>query len=268
MRVASQRHADALTLASWGFELIPVSKNKVPCIKRREGEPPSGHHRATSDLAQIDQWWGHEYPHANIGARPWRGHAVIDVDPRNGGRDSFNELTRGRFLPDTLVTLTGGGGTHYWFKLPEDRPTTHKDAAPGIDVKTHDNGWVAMPGSVHKSGRLYRFLSFREPAMLPHYLRGLVYKPEPVQPLPRVQYAPDASTTGLERYLVDKVAGAVEGTRHDMLMEASFSAWRECPHIIDELVQAARSAGLEDWEIEKTIRSTRDATAAEGRLAA
>lgn len=262
----TDQHVAAVTLAGWGFELIPVSRKKIPCIKRQEGIR-GGHHLATSNIAQIDQWWGHDYPHANIGCRPFPGHVVIDVDPRDGGLESFRNLSRGHFLPDTLITLTGSKGYHYWFKMPYDKPTKHVGAAPGIDIKTHSNGWVTMPGSIHKNGKEYTCLRFTTPAMLPPYLYDLVYKPEPKKPAPRPPRRKGRrGTRGLEGYLVDKVAGAGEGSRHNSFMEATFSAWRQCPHIVDDLVAAARSTGLDEQEIQNTLRSTYEATRAEGRL--
>lgn len=257
----TQQHVDALTWASWGFEIIPLTIKKTPYVK-------GAFHVATSDTDQINKWWN-RWPHANIGARPFPGHAVIDIDPRHGGTDTFNELKRGHFLPATLTTRTGSGGLHYWFKLPEDRPTKHVNAAPGIDIKTHKNGYAVMPGSIHpKTRKRYTCLRFMEPVMLPPYLRNLVYKPKPVpRPVIDLDTRLD-NTSGLERYLVAKVATAAEGTRHTMLMEACFSAHRECPHIIEDLVAAARATGLPEGEIDRVVASTYESTRGEGRLAA
>ena len=66
-------------------------------------------------LDQIERWWT-RWPTANIGARVFKGHVVVDIDPRNGGTDTWAELTDGHHLPTTLTTRTGSGGLHYWFK--------------------------------------------------------------------------------------------------------------------------------------------------------
>ena len=59
---------------------------------------------------------------ANLGLLVGRGALgvwALDVDPRNGGTASLKALeARLGPLPETVTTLTGGGGLHLFFVLP------------------------------------------------------------------------------------------------------------------------------------------------------
>jgi hypothetical protein len=110
-----------------------------------------GFKAATTDEAQIERWWT-ETPNANIGAQPPPGYVVIDVDPRNGGLETWGTLEREYEIPPTLTAITGGSGAHLWFK------TENAVASPGkgIDVKS-STGYVLVPPSVHASGQTYEW---------------------------------------------------------------------------------------------------------------
>ena len=84
------------------------------------------------------------------------GFFALDVDPRNGGDESFAGLIErhGRF-PDTVEVVTGGGGSGLWFQYPGFKITNNK-LAPGIDVRG-DSGLIVAPFSLHKSNRRYEF---------------------------------------------------------------------------------------------------------------
>jgi hypothetical protein len=86
------------------------------------------------------------------------GIVVLDVDPRHGGKRTLGELQKryGR-LPETLVSKTGGGGQHYFFRHPGYHTRTRQGAlGPGLDLKA-DGGYIVAPPSLHRSGRLYRW---------------------------------------------------------------------------------------------------------------
>lgn len=84
-------------------------------------------------------------------------HLVIDVDPKNGGFESFDKLAeKVPQLKDCGVGVkTGGGGFHLYYKKPSDFNVrgTHPDY-PGIDFK-HKGGFVVAGGSLHASGNYY-----------------------------------------------------------------------------------------------------------------
>ena len=74
---------------------------------------------------------------------PTSGVDVLDVDPRNGGQESLDDVEdRDGKLPETPIDLTGGGGLHVLFAHPAGHYVTSKANAlgPGLDVKgdAHD----------------------------------------------------------------------------------------------------------------------------------
>jgi len=90
---------------------------------------------------------------------------AIDVDgPRSLLADL--EAKHGR-LPPTL-TATSGKGTHLIYRLRDDAATPKNMVrlAPGVDVRS-EKGQIVCAPSRHVSGRRYRWLEAREPAVLP-----------------------------------------------------------------------------------------------------
>ena len=118
---------------------------------------PHGLRDATTDLDQIQEWWG-QYPEANIGmpTGAWTGAVVLDVDPEHGGFDSLLALIR-RYgvLPWTRIVHTGGGGLHLYFEHPGiyTRSSAGK-MGPGLDL-LGDGGYVLLPPSVYANSRTY-----------------------------------------------------------------------------------------------------------------
>lgn len=245
----SWQHEYALELSQWwGYSVGPLN-GKVPLTH-------NGFKSFTSDRAQVNQWWG-KWPGANIGARPAIGEVVLDIDPRNGGLQTWEKINAGNKLPFTRVTVTGSGGFHYWFNLPEGI-NVKGTAGPGIDVKTH-KGYLVMPGSVHPdTGRAYRWLKpfVYHLAELPAWLIPHVEKKAPTVATPTpVAFKPGASWLGL----VKAVVAAAPGERNNVLYWAACRAYENNLTVDSELTQAARAAGLSDSEIASTLTSARNA---------
>jgi len=118
---------------------------------------PQGHLNATTDADTIRRWWT-QFPDANIGL--WcaqSGIVIADTDPRNGGDATWDSLQ----LPDSpVVADTGGGGTHQFYRPPEDDDWSGAKLQ-GIDLKF--NGYVILPPSNHKSGGHYSWTLGCEP---------------------------------------------------------------------------------------------------------
>jgi hypothetical protein len=108
----------------------------------------------TTDAATIRRWWG-LWPDANVGIVTGMesGIAAIDIDPRNGGTESLEELESelGK-LPVTVEALTGGGGLHKAFVHPGGK--LRGKPKPGIEVLGDGQLFVAEP-SLHVSGKSY-----------------------------------------------------------------------------------------------------------------
>lgn len=159
----------ALAYAQLGWKVFPVHTaprkgNLVTCTCSLRMECPQkgkhpvtahGLHDATTDTTQIRQWWS-KMPLANIGLLT-EGWWVVDIDPRNGGVDSIQELVRQWGSPERgLVSHTGGGGAHLFMvpsgpQLAADVP---RQLAPGVDLKGA-GGYVILPPSMHASGGQY-----------------------------------------------------------------------------------------------------------------
>jgi hypothetical protein len=97
------------------------------------------------------------WPYSNVGiATGARSRLVVlDVDPRHGGDATLADVVR-RYgpLPETPTVLTGGGGTHYYFRYPGESIANKISLAPGLDIRG-DGGLVVAPPSPHVSGRRY-----------------------------------------------------------------------------------------------------------------
>lgn len=103
------------------------------------------------------------------------GLVVLDVDPRHGGDESLVELERAHgALPETMESISGGGGRHLYFTHPGGLVPNRANIEPGIDLRG-DGGCIVAPPSVHPSGKRYRWKKGRgpdeiAPAVLPEWL--------------------------------------------------------------------------------------------------
>lgn len=133
-----------------GFRLVPAPyKTKNPVLKDWQ-------HRWIKTEEELEVILS-KTPKVNFVIIPHPEWIVYDIDPRNGGLDSFERL-KGAFAP-TFKVKTGGGGFHYYYRLPAgfNNPLSKNlDSAgySGIDIKT-STGCLVAPGSVHPSGNLY-----------------------------------------------------------------------------------------------------------------
>jgi hypothetical protein len=116
---------------------------------------PNGVKDASCDEATVRQWFGNGGDY-NIGIATGSasGLVVLDIDPRHGGEESIRQFD----IPQTVEVITGSGGRHYYFALPdgiEIRNSAGK-LAPGLDVRGH-NGYIVAPPSMHVCGNEYRW---------------------------------------------------------------------------------------------------------------
>ena len=174
----SKMHASALTYARWGWRVFPLHTPRgsgCSCGAStcgNAGKHPRTRHGfrdATTDEATIAAWWA-EWPDANVGIAtgPESGLLVVDIDPRNGGDDSFDELVhRIGALPETPEVLTGGGGRHLFFRWPDGVESLRaKPIGSGIDIKGA-GGYVVAAPSLHASGRVYGWEASSRPGDVP-----------------------------------------------------------------------------------------------------
>jgi hypothetical protein len=230
--------------ATRGLKVFPLwwpVGDMCACPKRAACDSPAKHPLngngctgATADLDVVRAWW-RRWPDANVGlAAGGNGFAILDVDPKAGGFESFGELailvqdTTGIDLLDTLGQTTGSGGLHLLFTAPEGGVANGAPAfpgLPGLDVRGR-GGYIVAPPSMHVSGRRYEWDIIADPAPWPDILTVLrtpVPKPRPQQRHPRVA-ACSAGRYG-EKALTaecDRVAGTAQGGRNHQLVTSAY----------------------------------------------
>jgi hypothetical protein len=209
--------------------------------------------QATTGEQTIREWW-QKWSDANVGIVTGNGLLVLDVDPRHGGDETLAELeTRYGPLPETLRTLTGGGGVHLF--LTSDGPLPNRaDFLPGLDVRG-DGGFVVAPPSLHVTGRRYAWEIGAGPDDMP-----LAAAPDWL--IDRVR---SRRTNGMARP-PDEWATLVRGpimvgSRNDSLARLTgyLLRRRPAPHVVLELVRAVNRARctppLSDEEVVRTVDS-------------
>lgn len=136
--------------AGKGLRVFPTSPQKIPLITGWVQE-------ATTDPAQLDEWWGSR-PDANIAVAIDRDVIVLDVD--RGGEATM--MARDLSAPAT-VTCKTRNGYHYWYRLPEDlagkvpQQTKLFHDESGLDTRTY-GGNVLVPPSIHHTGWIYEWI--------------------------------------------------------------------------------------------------------------
>lgn len=162
-RMRQERIAGALFYARRGFYVFPCcdpgmaphKHSGKPCTTPGKGPLIKWGEGATVDPATIVRLWS-RWPTANIAIATGErsGIIVVDLDPRNGGLESWGALIKqfGDITP-TWTVRSGGGGLHFYFKHPGGWIKSNP-IAPGVDIKA-DGGSIIAPPSIHHSGGVY-----------------------------------------------------------------------------------------------------------------
>jgi P4 family phage/plasmid primase-like protien len=172
--------AAALDYAARGWPVFP-------CY----GKHPATEHGcldATTDPDTIRNWWQGEYFGCNVaiamGGLIW----ALDVDPDDDGDSNLNRLeSEHGSLPETVRSITGGGGAHYLFAMngAAIRNSVGKVAgiADGLDTRG-DGGYIIAPPSIHPDTKApYQWEADLgpediEPAEAPPWLEDRAKRPE------------------------------------------------------------------------------------------
>lgn len=234
--------AEALAYAARGWPVFPCNpETKRPLVGKdrdkdgKEIPNTGGVKKATTDEAQIREWWG-RWPLALIGVAMGgrAGVWVIDFDPRDG--ETVDEV-EARFiaevgaLPAGPQSRTQSGGKHVWLTMPEgEEPRNSVKRLKNIDWRA-EGGYVIAPPSVMKSGTKYEwiispdFIGFPKPteAILDLVMRRGKWAPQQTpKAVARAGYVP--SNDKIRRYCTlalqkasARVAAAIEGTWNNTL---------------------------------------------------
>lgn len=138
----------ALRYIRLGWPIIPLN-GKLPLTKH-------GSKDATLNEGQARAWWT-EWPSANIGVATGHRFFVVDVDLKKRGDETWDMLrSQHGGLPETIEQLTGTGGKHILFSLPDFPVQNSQDKVGfGIDVRG-TGGYIVVEPSVHPvTGRCY-----------------------------------------------------------------------------------------------------------------
>lgn len=123
------------------------------------GKHPRIKRQKAIDATEADwQKWLRAWPDMNIGILTGAdtGIFVVDVDPRHGGDKSLNQiLDEHGELPVTVRAITGGGGEHYVFRIPDGMTVRNSvgdekgigGIAPGIDIRGNGGLIVVEPST-------------------------------------------------------------------------------------------------------------------------
>lgn len=237
----SRPGAAAAHYARRGWPVVPIAGMVSGHCGCRRGEAcehpakhpltPGGIKAATTDQAQIAEWWAH-WPWAGVGIVTGAnsGLAVVDVDVAHGGKETLERLVGEGALSPTLSVRTGSDGWHLYYAHPGERlaNATGRLGArelQGVDLRA-DGGYVVAPPSGHRSGRRYAWRAGDDSIVaLPTWIvPRAAQTPAPSPALPAVgrdrllAYA-EAALEGECR----RVAAAPEGLRNDTLNRAAFS---------------------------------------------
>ena len=214
-----------------------------------------------------------------LGKQPSTGEYLIAVDVDDAERFAKLEEELGP-LPDT-PRCDSGRGYRLFYLAPEEVETdrlvnvTGLGGEPGVDVKV-EGGQVVVAPSLHANGKRYTWTRAGLVAPLPMQWAMLLFKklekPKFVEKYtPAQMNKPGYARTRAERYLEVAVtnearalAACGQGMRNNTLFRSACSLFKYCggmhlshkwQWVHDELLRAARTAGLPEHESRKTLAS-------------
>jgi len=135
--------------------ILPVGKDKKPLIPWKEFQS----RKPTEE--EVKEWF-RKFPDMNIGIITGKISDLIVVDVEKGGDVSD--------LPDTLISKTGGGGWHYYYRYTEG--IANKARIRKLTDIRGEAGFVIAPPSIHASGVKYEWVNRNMPTIFPKYLFG------------------------------------------------------------------------------------------------
>lgn len=232
-----------------------------------EGKAPATDHGfkdATTDLDQVQRWWGSS-PNCNIGIAVPPGYLVVDIDPRNGGNATARTLSTDLGpVPPTLIARTRAGGYHYWFRTALSPERIRSSLGEGVDVKIAGKGYVVAPPSVVDPGR-YEWVKVGPVAALPETWATRLTKTPRVHRPPAEPVTDPTVLRDAIRWECRVLSHVEVGDRNQALYLATVRlAERGCLTVEAEqrLGEVAAEIGLDSWEIDRVIANGRQAVAA------
>jgi hypothetical protein len=110
-----------------------------PCLMSKAPACPNGFKAArTADAGLASLWARHAGELVGVPTGATSGVDVLDIDPKNGGREWYE--TRRSNLPPTRIHRTRSGGVHILFRHLDGLRNSAGRVAPGVDVRA-DGGY-------------------------------------------------------------------------------------------------------------------------------
>lgn len=258
-------------LAALHFRVIPVhARDKKPAVNwsKYMTEAPSPDEIARWDRADF-----------NVGIVTGLPDSVVVLDVDN---DEAQQFVDGLSLPITPTVRTGRGH-HYYFKTPaREIRNTVRLADQKLDVRG-SGGFVVAPGSIHANGSRYEWEispSDVDLAPFPEQILALIEAKKSTKSkraasgITSAAVATDdaeasQASSGLDKFLqqeldeaISNLSASTKGERNIVLFKmavrlarhvaAAKSGWEP---FVAALAESARSIGLEEDEIVRTIES-------------
>ena len=235
----------ALAYAGHGWPVFPCRPGS------KEPATTHGHLDATTDPEMIAAWW-EQVPDRNVAiATGAPGPDVLDVDVRPGGSGfpAWNNLQRAGLCSGAIAFVrTPSGGMHAYYPGTEQR--SRRIPAEHLDFKAAGGYVLAPPSRVGAAP--YRVI--RQPS---GERTSLDWAAVSRLLLPEREQLPSAGQRAADSgRLATWVGGLREGNRHDGLF------WAACRTAetgqlegLDAIADAARSTGLPEPDIRRTIAS-------------
>jgi hypothetical protein len=185
----------ALRYCMFGYSVIPIGRDKKPLIewKRYQTE------RAAPE--QITAWFK-QFPNAGIGIVTGAISGIVVVDVEDGGRTDD--------LPKTVISKTGGGGFHYYYRhpgIPVENGVRIGNKDDKRDIRG-DGGYVVAPPSLHASGKNYEWVVPPDNTPFAEFPSQLLKQENPLIP-----FSKSGHDWGR------KLNGVAEGERNDVAAE-------------------------------------------------
>ena len=240
----------ALAYARHGWPVLPVVE-KIPAT-------PHGFLDATTDESRIRDWW-RQNPNRNIGIATGRpGPDVVDVDRHGPGRNGFaawNAARREGLVQRPLaIVATPSGGIHAYFRGSDQRSAA---TSAHIDFRSQ-GGYVVAPRST-VGGKPY-IVVHQDPESTARVDFGAVrqliepqWERTPWSAPPQMR---DGGRQSLD-HLIRHMAELDDGRKRYLFWAANRILDHGQPERLADLAAAARAAGSEPRQIERTIQSAR-----------
>lgn len=210
---------------NFGWAVFPLKPGeKTPLTK-------NGFKDASKELAQIMRWW-EQTPAANIGivTGAVSGFWVLDVDKDHSGYETLDQLLKDySAFPRTVESVTGSGGNHVLFTMPdfEIRNNAGTKLGQGLDIRGN-GGYIVAPPSIHPNGNAYVWdISSRpgsqEISPAPGWLLDKLKQPtQPTTPAPVTQEHPQSTGMYVSKATLDFFAnGAPAGMQRMKALAAA-----------------------------------------------